>query len=162
MISVRFPYVYEDVDRMGTSASTSGASDNERCGFARYLAQKHMRYQALLQASESGKLEHDAVTASTSPVPGTWRWLCVEYFRSSAFRRLEPSTQTTRRRLLETRGSVPAPRRIHKNNHFILKLYQRVGTVNRVKVLLRGLRLVVSHFTGGTPAWTMPFPALME
>jgi integrase len=35
------------------------------------------------------------------PIPGTWRWLCVQYFRSLDFGELDPDTQRVRRRILE-------------------------------------------------------------
>lgn len=47
--------------------------------------------------------EHQpAVTAlSRHPQAGTWRWLCVEYFKSPAYKRLDPRTQRVRRGVLE-------------------------------------------------------------
>jgi integrase len=44
--------------------------------------------------------------------PGTWRWLCQEYFASVEFKTLEPETQKVRRRILEeTFGEPVAPGR---------------------------------------------------
>jgi site-specific recombinase XerD len=38
---------------------------------------------------------------------GTWRWLCTQYFGSARFRSLDPTTQTTRRRILESTLDEP-------------------------------------------------------
>lgn len=38
---------------------------------------------------------------SRHPPAGTWRWLCVEYFRSATFKRLDLRTQRVRRGILE-------------------------------------------------------------
>jgi len=40
--------------------------------------------------------------ADARPRPGTWRWLCTEYFNSSDFTDLDPSTQRVRRLVLES------------------------------------------------------------
>lgn len=39
--------------------------------------------------------------------PGTWRWLCIQYFGSSEFKRLDPKTQATRREILERTFEEP-------------------------------------------------------
>ena len=52
-------------------------------------------YQRLLH-------EHQPATApSRHPERGTWRWLCIEYFKSTTFGRLDPRTQRVRRGILE-------------------------------------------------------------
>ena len=40
-------------------------------------------------------------TPITAPKRNTLRWLCVQFFNSSEFKRLDPRTQYTRRRILE-------------------------------------------------------------
>jgi hypothetical protein len=41
------------------------------------------------------------------PAPDTFRWLCVEYFKSLDFRQLDPDTQRVRRRVLEACWDEP-------------------------------------------------------
>ncbi len=41
------------------------------------------------------------------PRPGTYRWLCTQYFASAEFRLLDPRTQYVRRRVLETTFEEP-------------------------------------------------------
>jgi hypothetical protein len=50
--------------------------------------------------------------------PGTFRWLCVQYFSSSDFGRLDPRTQRVRRSILEhmlTERAVPGEEEIFAN-----------------------------------------------
>ena len=61
------------------------------------------RYDELVQPSDPGTHNADAGV----PTFGTWRWLCVEYFRWLARQHLDPSTQTTRRRILESTFDEP-------------------------------------------------------
>ena len=47
--------------------------------------------------------KQSAVTSPTAPAAeGTWRWLCIHYFRSLEFQQLDPDTQRARRRILES------------------------------------------------------------
>jgi hypothetical protein len=106
MVTVKYPYVYEDVDRHG----------NVRLYFWRGKGQPKVRlrevpgteafaarYDELVQPSNPGAHNADGGV----PKSGTWRWLCVEYFRWLARQRLDPSTQTTRRRILESTFNEP-------------------------------------------------------
>ncbi|MDQ8700581.1 tyrosine-type recombinase/integrase [Hyphomicrobium sp. LHD-15] len=103
MITVKIPYVHEDVDRHG----------NVRIYFWRKGQRKirireapgtegfEKRYRELLAESEAGKLA-PSDSAPGRIAPGTWRWLCVEYFKSSEFKSLDPTTQRPRRGILES------------------------------------------------------------
>ncbi|MEX0745641.1 MAG: hypothetical protein WD118_08565 [Phycisphaeraceae bacterium] len=109
MVSVKYPFVYEDVDRHGNvrlyfwrGRGHSKIRMREAPGTTAFAA----RYEELLNGAAAApapqrKPGRSAVT------PGSWRWLCTEYFASMAFRRLEPSTQTTRRRILELTYDEP-------------------------------------------------------
>ena len=102
MIEVRLKYLYRDVDRHG----------NERLYFWRKGGPKiRIRetqdseafltvYKDLLQAAERGEQALPNGRRETIQL-GTWRWLCVAYFGSAEFKRLDPRTQRVRRRTLE-------------------------------------------------------------
>lgn len=55
----------------------------------------YAQYQALLAG------EHKP-PASSGIAPGTWRWLCIEYFRWMETARLDPQTRRTRRAILDS------------------------------------------------------------
>jgi integrase len=106
MVTVKYPYVYEDVDRHG----------NVRLYFWRGKGQPKVRlrevlgteafaalYDELVRPSDPGTHNADA----SVPIFGTWRWLCVEYFRWLARQHLDPGTKTTRRRILESTFDEP-------------------------------------------------------
>lgn len=107
MITVKIPYVHEDVDRHG----------NVRIYFWRKGQRKvrmretpgteafEKRYRELLNESEQGLLR--PVVGPSRADPGTWRWLCIQYFGSSTFKMLDPKTQATRRRILERTFEEP-------------------------------------------------------
>jgi integrase len=61
-------------------------------------------FQAAYDAAASEIAEkQSAVTSPTAPAAeGTWRWLCIHYFRSLEFQQLDPDTQRARRRILES------------------------------------------------------------
>jgi integrase len=54
----------------------------------------HVEYARLLG-------RHQPAVTPRGPVAGTYRWLCVEYFKSPAYKRLDPRTQRVRRGVLE-------------------------------------------------------------
>ncbi len=72
-------------------------------------------YSACLEAHQKGEPIPPAINfqasakapAGTRITPATWRWLCVEYFASSAFKSLDPTTQRRRRRILELTCEEP-------------------------------------------------------
>lgn len=100
-------FVSEDVDRHG----------NVRLYFRRNGVKVRIRetmyseafwskYRELLRLSEGGGLVAGGRATVTPPV-GTYRWLCVRYLTSAAFRRLDPSTQTWRRQVLDATFNEP-------------------------------------------------------
>ncbi len=101
-LNLRYRYVYEDVDRHGNVRlyfmRRKGAPKvriHERPGTEEFSK----RYHELLNAAETP--ESGPTPLTQRPKPGTYRWLCVEYLASPTFRRLDPSSQRTRRRVLE-------------------------------------------------------------
>jgi integrase len=57
-----------------------------------------VRYQQLCDGIVSPSNENDI----SRPTPGTWRWLCTQYFASARFRDLDATTQRKRRATLES------------------------------------------------------------
>ena len=109
MITVRYRYVHEDVDRHG----------NVRIYFWR-KGQRKIRirakpgtpefdaaYHATKLRSETGELVPADSVDARLPKRSTWRWLCTQYFGSVDFRRLGLSTQRVRRGILEATFDEP-------------------------------------------------------
>ncbi|SDP39280.1 Site-specific recombinase XerD [Filomicrobium insigne] len=108
MVTLKLKYVHEDVDRHG----------NVRIYFRRRKGAPKIRIQECPGTEAFSKRYHELLAASEAPpvpptslnrtpTPGTYRWLCVSYFGSPAFRLLDPSTQRTRRRVLESTFQEP-------------------------------------------------------
>lgn len=109
MITINFEYVHRDVDRHG----------NVRLYFRRRKGERKIRiraapgtpafqseYDAAKILADTGVLalaaeDRTSFARATHPQPGTYRWLCVQYFCSAEFRRLDARTQRTRRGVLE-------------------------------------------------------------
>jgi integrase len=63
------------------------------------------RYAELLAKAEAGELR---ATPRDAPTPGTWRWLCVQFFGSeTGLLALDPKTQRVRRLVLEATWAEP-------------------------------------------------------
>jgi integrase len=78
-----------------------------RCYFQRHRRGRKVRIKADKDTpefhAEYARLlaQNQPPAAPRGPVTGTWRWLCVEYFKSTAFKRLGARTQYVRRGILE-------------------------------------------------------------
>jgi integrase len=106
-IVAKYPYLCSDVDRHG----------NVRVYFRRAGRPKvrirdkidgeafRRRYDELLADDPTSGESVPAVDAS--PKRNTFRWLCVQFFASPDFKRLDPRTQYTRRRVLELMFDEP-------------------------------------------------------
>lgn len=100
MVTVKYPYVYEDVDRHGNvriyfwRKGTKKVRLREPLGSPQFIA----RYHELL----AGGMAPGTPDNSNRTVFGTWRWLCEEYMRSDGFRGLDRTTQEKRRGILES------------------------------------------------------------
>jgi integrase len=97
-VAIEYAYVCKDRDRHG----------NIRYYFRRRGKKSRIRalpgsaefqsaYEAML-ASSARPIRSDHIEA---PKPGTYRWLCMQYFRSTDFGGLDPMTQHVRRQILE-------------------------------------------------------------
>jgi hypothetical protein len=63
------------------------------------------RYAELRAKAEGGELK---ASPKGAPTPGTWRWLCVQYFGSaSGLLDLDSTTQRVRRQVLEATFDEP-------------------------------------------------------
>ena len=104
MININFRYVYEDVDRHGNVRIYFWRKPGKKVRIREKFGSEPFmkRYHELLQASEAGQLSTSPDSARNLIIPGTFRWLCIDYFRSVKYRRLDPSTQKVRRRVLES------------------------------------------------------------
>src|SRR5262245_2201878 len=103
MVSSKLPHIVEDVDRHG----------NVRIYFRRHGRKVRIRervgsegfyriYAELLPDRPEPVAAIDEVAKSN-----TLRWLCVQFFGSPDFKRLDPRTQYTRRRIIELMLSEP-------------------------------------------------------
>ena len=107
MVSVKYRFVCSDRDR----------HRNLRFYFRRKGHPK-VRLPDLPDTPEFASAYQKALASSTGallaasdpprrPLPGTWRWLCTQYFASTEFRQLDERTQTVRRRVLEKTFDEP-------------------------------------------------------
>lgn len=100
MISVKYPYVVEDVDRHGNvriyfrrkGQRKSGSSPNRDRQSSLRSTRNYLR---------RAKPGSSVPARKTAPQPGTLRWLVTAYVNSADFKRLDPDTQKTRRGILE-------------------------------------------------------------
>jgi integrase len=78
-----------------------------RCYFQRHRRGRKVRIKAERDTPEFHAeyarllVQNQPLAAPRGPAAGTWRWLCVEYFRSAVFKQLNPRTQYVRRGVLE-------------------------------------------------------------
>jgi site-specific recombinase XerD len=105
---VRYPYVWQDVDRHGNvriyfcRKGRSKVRIRATPGTPDFEAAYH---QALAGSDARAEVANDDIRAR--PKPGTWRWLCVQYWSSVDFAQLDTSTQRVRRRILESTLAEP-------------------------------------------------------
>src|SRR5262245_20624091 len=96
-VDARIPFVRRERDRHGNARlyfQASRRADKVRIREAEGTPEFFARYNQLLQAMPKG-------APARGPVTGTWRWLCVEYFKSPAYKALDARTQRVRRGVLE-------------------------------------------------------------
>ncbi len=98
--SVSFPYVHRDRDRHG----------NVRLYYRRRVGEPKIRlrekpgtpqFAAEYAAAHARASSEDGLSEGKAK-PGTLRWLCSGYWASAEFQQLDPTTQRTRRRILES------------------------------------------------------------
>jgi integrase len=106
---IKLRYVRRDVDRYGTVRfyfQRRKRGQKTRMVAAPDTPEFFEQYHALL-SQDVRRPGVAGLTPSTAPLAGTYRWLCVEYFRSAVFKRLDKRTQYVRRLILE--GTLVEP-----------------------------------------------------
>jgi integrase len=103
MVTSKLRYVVEDVDRHG-NVRIYFRRDGRKVRIHEHLDTEafHRRYADLLK----GAVE-PVPSDSRVPKADTLRWLCVQFFSSPDFKRLDPRTQYTRRRIFEAMFDEP-------------------------------------------------------
>jgi hypothetical protein len=109
MVTVKLRYVHQDVDRHGNVRTYFWRRGGSKIRIRESLGSQAFLdvYRSLLRDSQSGKLTPAGRRPNDMPEPGTYRWLCVEYFKSARFTRLDTRTQRVRRRVLELTCEEP-------------------------------------------------------
>jgi len=108
MVTVKLRYVHQDVDRYGNVRTYFWRKGGPKIRIREEVGSQAFLdvYRDLLADNQSGKLAPSRLLANLLE-PGTYRWLCVEYFKSVRFTRLDPRTQRVRRRVLELTCEEP-------------------------------------------------------
>jgi integrase len=142
MVRVRLRYVVEDVDRHG----------NARLYFRR-KGQPKIRLPGLPGSQEFMEAYRGALAGAlltrrmTAPrveraAQGSLRWLCVAYYSSAEFQRLDPRTRRVRRslldRLCEKHGEKPAARL--ESRHVRALRDERADRPEAANAILKALR----------------------
>lgn len=84
-----------------------------RCYFQRHRRGRKVRMKAAKDTpefhAEYARLlgQHQPAKAPQGPVTDTWRWLCVQYMKSPAFKQLDERFQRTRKGILEHTWDEP-------------------------------------------------------
>lgn len=101
MVTIKRRYLYEDVDRWGNvrvyfwrGRGHLKVRLHERVGSEEF----DRRYHDLIRGSAAGELK---AAPRDAPAAGTFRWLCVEHFKSVTFRQLDQRTQQVTRLIVE-------------------------------------------------------------
>lgn len=104
MVKVEYRYVQVFKDRHGRERLYYRRSGEKRLRLRGPLgsAEFEQDYRAALGASTAGEL------AQPEPAnPRTYKWLCLKYFKSTDFLRLDPGTQRTRELIIEHTWAEP-------------------------------------------------------
>jgi integrase len=103
-LAVEYPYLCRDRDRHG----------NVRYYFRRNGKKVRIHgvpgtadFQSQYDGHAAASAAVPAAEKPSSPQPGTYRWLCVQYFQSTDFKQLDPKTQQTRRLILQHTCAEP-------------------------------------------------------
>jgi len=101
VIRIERRYVYEDVDRHGNvriyfwrGKGHRKVRISERPGTEEF----DRRYHELLKQGEAGGFKP---APRDAPKHGTFRWLCIEHFKSASFKQLDPRTQHVTKLIVE-------------------------------------------------------------
>jgi len=83
MVTVKIRYVHQDVDRHGNVRTYFWRKGGPKIRIREDLASQAFLdvYRALLADSQDGKLSKRPKHTGGQPELGTYRWLCIEYFK---------------------------------------------------------------------------------
>jgi integrase len=103
MVTIKLRYIVEDVDRHG-NVRIYFRRNGRKIRIPEHPASEafHRRYAELI----GGDIEPQPSNDRT-PKANTFRWLCVQFFGSPEYKRLDPRTQYTRRRIFEAMFDEP-------------------------------------------------------
>jgi integrase len=106
-VIAKYPYLCSDVDRHGNVRVYFRRAGQPKVRLREKLDSEafRRRYDELLAGGP--KAADQPQTSLATPKRNTLRWLCVEFFGSPDFKRLDPRTQYTRRRILELMFDEP-------------------------------------------------------
>jgi len=104
MMTLKLPYLVADVDRHGNvriyyRRHGRKVRIREQLGSEEF----HRRYAEL----KAGRQDSETPGFDRTPKPNTFRWLCVQFFGSPDFKRLDERTQYVRRRAIEAMFDEP-------------------------------------------------------
>lgn len=104
MVKIEYPYVQVFRDRYGKERLYYRRSSETRVRLRGPLGSEEFEqdYRAARAASKAGELVKPEPTN-----PHTYKWLCLKYFRSADFLRLDPGTQRTRTLIIEHTWAEP-------------------------------------------------------
>jgi hypothetical protein len=104
MVKIDYPHIQAYRDRHGRERLYYRRVGEKRVPLRGPLGSEHFEqdYRAALAASSAGQLAQPS-----APTGRTYKWLCLQYFRSSDFQRLDPGTQRTRQLILEHTWAEP-------------------------------------------------------
>lgn len=104
MITDKLRYVHEDVDRHGNVRVYFWRGKGHRKIRIREMPGTATFREAYIAASAQDTAtpaQGISQTCISAPRPGTWRWLCLQYFASGEFLQLGPQTRRVRCQILE-------------------------------------------------------------
>ena len=104
MVKIEYPYVQVFKDRHGKVRLYYRRNGDKRVPLRGPLGSEEFEqdYRAALVASKAGELAKPEPTN-----PHTYKWLCLKYFLSADFLRLDPGTQRTRTLIIEHTWAEP-------------------------------------------------------
>lgn len=162
---IRLKHLVEDMDRHGNVRIYFRRSGQRKIrirskpGTAEFLQEYHVAF------ADKGKIRLPVLHESRTPLPKNCiRWLCIQYFASSDFKRLELSTQTVRRRILDRicESDGDKPYALLEPRHIRLRRDAKADRPEAANGDIKALRQVFSFaveydLAKGNPAKDVPY-----
>ncbi len=109
MVKVNYRYVQSFIDRHGKERIYYRRKGQKRVALRGPIGSAEFWEDYRGASANSRSVRPAATNAPSRPMPRTWRWVCMLYFRSVDFKALDPTTQRARRRILELTWDEPSP-----------------------------------------------------